>query len=160
TSGINAGEYEAYLYDQGAGNVTPLGEGGEIPEGAALVNRLKNEKTVTVRAEVEWAADAFDLAGVEVTLQLQQRPKNAAGEDYVWTDSAPLDENNQPVPIQCTLTGFDENALQSEEMQVGQYNSRGQELEYRWVQIAVKKDGKEIARSTDTDGIAKFYLTE
>ena len=131
------------------------GSDTSIYNGGSLCNRLKD--TTTVGCIKEWKAGRYqnDLDDITVTFTLQSRPKAKDGAAQAAWEIA-RDDNGKEVTE--TLENFSAtNMTDSVSASMPKYDSLGQELEYKWIESSIKKDGKEVDWDTK-DGETIFRI--
>ena len=115
--------------------------------GGTLSNHLAG--LVSVPVTKQWKASSYqtEFSDVEVTVSLQSRIKGSNDE---WKDTG----------TELTLKDFRSEILAVSDSELApRYDLFGNELEYRWVETAVTKDGVQ-APYTDTDEGRVFTLTQ
>lgn len=134
---------DTYLYDTGT-----------------LSNRRVGQTHTRVTKTWEAAAFQAELEDVTVELTLEYRPLNedgtAAEEEwrtYYKEDGTPLTQ---------TIQGFyAENLSVTQDFTVDRFGPLGRELEFRWVETAVRQNGNDCGFSLDEEtGKGSFTLTQ
>lgn len=146
-SGNNAGRYEQVFGKVGEdGSVTDTCPAGERPandtylyNGGTLSNRLYGSVPVTVTKDWKAASFQSEFEDVKVVMRLQSRYK---GTEAPWQDTGYTHD----------MFGFiAENLTMTYTGAYPQYDARGKELEYRWVEAEVWQGGR-VENDTYTGG--------
>lgn len=124
-----------------------------IYNGGVVSNVLNDTTSATVRKT--WIADAFqsELGDVDVVFTLQRSSDNGKTWESVKKDGGSdltYTMGKSDVPFSA------ENLIQEHTENVPTYDNKGNILQYRWVETAIKQKGNDIELKDD----GKFVLTQ
>lgn len=134
---------DTYLYDTGT-----------------LSNRRVGQTHTRVTKTWEAAAFQAELEDVTVVLTLKYRPLNEDGTAAEEEWRTYYEENG--TPLTQTIQGFyAENLSVTQDFTVDRFGPLGRELEFRWVETAVRQNGNDCGFSLDEEtGKGRFTLTQ